>query len=171
MAKPPPPTPRRLFLDDDPARAESFLALHPDAAWVQTVEDCVARLAESWDEIHLDHDLGGETFVDSARDDCGMAVVRWIAAEPREHLHRARFIVHSHNMLAAMEMTQGLRALGFRVETRPFGLEIPEVEFEPAYALPNPWSRALAWFERFRRVSKPEVLAEPAEAETPPRVD
>ena len=49
-----------LFLDDDPERAEIFLADNPEAVWVQTAEECIARLAEAWDEVHLDHDLGGE---------------------------------------------------------------------------------------------------------------
>ena len=67
--------------------------------------ECVARLAEPWDEVHLDHDLGGEVYVDVGRDDCGMEVVRWLAREPRRHLRKARFTVHSHNMAAAFEMT------------------------------------------------------------------
>ena len=117
---------RRLFLDDDPARAAAFLARHPDAAWVETAAECVARLAEPWDEVHLDHDLGGEHFVESARADCGMEVVRWLTAEPRPHLARARFTVHSHNVVAAFEMTIRLMDAGFQVAARPFGLAAPE---------------------------------------------
>lgn len=117
---------RRLFLDDDPARAEVFLARHPDATWVQTVPECLERLAERWGEVHLDHDLGGEHYVDSDRVDCGMEVVRWLTGEPRPHLARARFTVHSHNMVAAYEMVFRLRAAGFRVAARPFGLNLPE---------------------------------------------
>ena len=74
--------PKVLFMDDDPARGASFLAEYPDAVWVQTAEDCIAHLAEPWDEVHLDHDLGGDVFVDFERDDCGMAVVRWPCAQP-----------------------------------------------------------------------------------------
>ena len=139
---------RRLFLDDDPARARAFLAEHPDAAWVQTASACIARLAEDWHEVHLDHDLGGEVYVDSDRQDCGMEVVRWLARIPRRHLRRARFTVHSHNMVAAYEMAVRIRALGFHVEARPFGLETPEVE-APSPA-PGPWSRALALARRLR---------------------
>ena len=117
---------RRLFLDDDPARAAAFLARHPDATWVQTAPECVARLAERWAEVHLDHDLGGEHYVDSDRADCGMEVVRWLTAAPRRHLARARFTVHSHNMVAAYEMVGRLRAAGFRATARPFGLAPPE---------------------------------------------
>src|SRR5262245_42863520 len=78
-----PPRSRLLFLDDDPLRAEVFLKDRPHATWVTNVADCVARLDERWDEVHLDHDLGGKTFVDSDAEDCGMEVIRWLSKEPR----------------------------------------------------------------------------------------
>ena len=117
---------RRLFLDDDPTRAAVFIARHPDAVWVQTAPECVEKLAEPWDEIHLDHDLGGEHYVDSDRDDCGMAVVRWLIAAPRPHLTRARLTVHSHNMVAAYEMSLRLQVAGFHATAKPFGLVPPK---------------------------------------------
>lgn len=112
---------RRLFLDDDPARAEAFLEKFPDANWVQNVTDCIAALAETWDEIHLDHDLAGEWFVDSERQDCGMEVVRWLTTEPRTHLMAAKFVVHSHNSNAAMVMVTQLGLAGYYVVEQPFG--------------------------------------------------
>ncbi len=51
-------SPRLLFLDDAADRASAFLAGHPDAVWVQTVEQCLELLAQRWDEVYLDHDLG-----------------------------------------------------------------------------------------------------------------
>jgi hypothetical protein len=131
---------RRLFLDDDPDRASAFLEAHPDGVWVQTVPECVEKLAEAWDEVHLDHDLGGELFVDVNRDDCGMEVVRWLAREPRRHLRKARFTVHSHNMAAAFEMAYRLQVLGYRVETRPFG-----VPLETGPSDPSGRTARLAW--------------------------
>lgn len=112
---------RVLFLDDDPGRAEIFLAEVPHAVWVSTVEECLARLAEEWDEVHLDHDLGGETFVDCGREDCGMEVVRWLCLSARPHLNPTRFYVHSHNAAAADLMVMQLRVAGYQVEGRPFG--------------------------------------------------
>jgi hypothetical protein len=113
--------PRLLFLDDDPARAEAFLMDNPQAVWVQTVAECIDRLAESWDEIHLDHDLGGQTYVDSAESDCGMEVIRWLCQEPREHLRNVRFFIHTHNMIAGMLMVIQMRQSGYVAEFRPFG--------------------------------------------------
>jgi hypothetical protein len=157
---------RRLFLDDDPARASVFLEANPDAVWVQTVAECVARLAEPWDEVHLDHDLGGEHFVDSSREDCGMEVVRWLAKEPRPNLRRTKFTVHSHNLAAAFEMALRLQGLGHQVETRPFGIEPPEAEPLPATGLALLRERARALLRRLRGL-EPLPQVDPVDADTP----
>ncbi len=118
---------RVLFLDDDRRRADVFLALCPAAVWVETAEDCITRLVESWDEVHLDHDLGGEQFVDVNRDDCGMAVVRWLCAEPRSQLRNTRFFIHSYNIAAASLMVQCLIQASYTAEFRPFGLDLVDL--------------------------------------------
>lgn len=115
------PPVRRLFLDDDPNRAHRFLTQFPDAVWVQTVPECIEKLAESWDEIHLDHDLGGETFVDILREDCGMEVVRWLVREPRPHLNSAKFTIHTWNPDAGILMLWHLESVGYQAVERPFG--------------------------------------------------
>jgi hypothetical protein len=132
-----------LFLDDDPARGASFLVEHPDAVWVGTAEDCIAYLAEPWHEVHLDHDLGGEVFVDCDRDDSGMAVVRWLCAEQRSHLAKTRFVVHSHNLNAACLMVLQLEMMGYEVQGRPFG----EATARPAcsYRLRSLATRMIRW--------------------------
>ena len=162
--------PRRLFLDDDPERASAFLGANPGAAWVQTVPECVEKLAEAWDEIHLDHDLGGERYVDVHREDCGMEVVRWLAKEPRRHLDRARFTVHSHNMMAAFEMAYRIRELGYRVEARPFGIEPPEAEPRPSTGFRALWkdlrARARAWIRTVRGL-EPLPAPGPVDADPP----
>jgi hypothetical protein len=158
---------RRLFLDDDPERAAVFLSKHPDAIWVQTVPECVEKLLEKWDEIHLDHDLGGEAYVDIHREDCGMEIVRWLAREPRRHLRRARFTVHSHNQMAACVMVMQIQSLGFRVEAQPFGVPPPEVELEvdTATGLRRHWNRARALVRRLRGR---DPLAGPGEGDEGP---
>jgi hypothetical protein len=112
--------PRILFLDDDPVRADAFLAAEPRAVWVETAGQCIAQLAESWDEVHLDHDLGGEKLVDFEREDTGMGVVRWLCNAPRPHLARTRFIIHTRNLNAACMMVIHLQMGGFEVTARPF---------------------------------------------------
>ncbi len=140
-----------MFLDDDPDRAAAFLVRHPDAIWVQTVPECLEKLVESWDEVHLDHDLGGEQFVDVNRVDCGMEVVRWLVREPRKHLRRSKFTVHSHNIAAAFEMVMTLQAVGYQVDARPFGVELAETELTPTTRLERLKLGARALFRRLRR--------------------
>jgi len=135
--------PKVLFMDDDPARGASFLAAHPDAVWVGTAEDCIAHLAEPWDEVHLDHDLGGDVFVDYERDDCGMAVVRWLCAQPRAHLEKTRFFVHTHNLNAACLMVLHLEVMGYEVQVRPFGAALAQPV--PPGRLRSLAGRAIRW--------------------------
>lgn len=116
---------RILFLDDSPDRAVAFLAAHPNAMWVQTVEQCIGLLQQPWDEVHLDHDLSGEVLVDHERDDCGMAVVRWLSEQPCPHLRDTRFVIHTHNPNAACMMVLHLQVMGFQVQARPFGVMTP----------------------------------------------
>jgi hypothetical protein len=123
----PEPESRILFLDDDPHRAETFLAWYPMAVWVQTSQECIAHLAHGWHEVHLDHDLGGEIYVDPERSDCGMEVVRWLAAELREPLRETRFVIHSHNVEAARIMVQNLRQTGYEARYRPFAFDLDDV--------------------------------------------
>jgi hypothetical protein len=114
-----------LFLDDDPMRATTFTNTWPESVWVTTAGECIRRLEEPWDEVHLDHDLAGETYVDHDRDDCGMAVVRWLCETPRDHLRVTRFFIHSHNENAACIMALHLKVTGYLVEVRPFGRRSP----------------------------------------------
>jgi hypothetical protein len=135
---------RLLFLDDDPLRAEAFLIENPQAVWVQTVAECLEQLVVSWDEVHLDHDLGGKTYVDVNESDCGMEVIRWLCREPRDHLSEARFFIHTHNSLAGLLMVLQMRSSGYRAEFRPFGMDVAELlpgdENESTLDAERPWS-------------------------------
>ncbi len=129
--------PRILFLDDDPKRAMEFVINNPDAIWVETAADCISALGEPWDEVHLDHDLGGEHFVDHDRDDCGMAVIRWLCDEFRIHLKPTHFVIHTHNPSAALAMMFQLQSMGYNVEERRFGAPQlpPHADRRPAWML------------------------------------
>jgi hypothetical protein len=134
---------RVLFLDDDPSRAAMFQEECPHAVWVQTAAECIEHLANPWDEVHLDHDLGGEHFVDTDRDDCGMEVVRWLCGPPRKHLKSTRFTIHSHNLIAATMMGMHMTVNGFKCDLRPFGVRQeakPEPVVDPAPPLTG-WAR------------------------------
>ncbi len=119
-------TPVYLFLDDDPLRTKRFLSKVPSAHTAETVPGII-KLIEKYDHIHtlfLDHDLGGETFVSSRRDDCGMEVARF--------LHRNKknidlIVVHSMNNPAAEQMAGMLRDAKYDVEVIPFHLLLPRI--------------------------------------------
>lgn len=112
---------RILFLDDDEHRASVFIEEHPTAVWVRSVEECIGLLDQDWNVIHLDHDLGGEQYVDSDRPDCGMEVVRHIISRPYDNLRRTIFIVHTHNPEAGERMRDALLAAGYDATYQPYG--------------------------------------------------
>ena len=98
-----------LFLDDNPNRHAAFRNRFPVATHVHTVDDCWrAILTEAYDAVFLDHDLGGEAYVDSSRADCGMEIVRRVC-NIRTSLGVSLWVVHSHNEVAAKEMEDLLR--------------------------------------------------------------
>jgi hypothetical protein len=113
--------PRILFLDDDPVRCQRFAALYGAARIVMDAPQAIAALhAEAWDIASLDHDLGGEYYVDSTRDDTGMGVVRWMVAHCPAVGH---VIVHSFNDDGATQMVEALRAAGYRTTRVYFGFD------------------------------------------------
>lgn len=109
-----------LFLDDDLRRMKAFRRCNPRAVWVQTARDCIKLLYQPWDIVSLDHDLGGETYVDSQRKDTGMEVVRYILRNRPACLVDTRFVVHSRNQQGATLMAKALSSAGYNCEWEPF---------------------------------------------------
>lgn len=118
-----------LFLDDDPSRAAlMYQRMNSEqqkhTLWVQTAEEAIDVLKnyrERLELVFLDHDLGGRTYVHSAREDCGMEVVRFLEKQaPKDYT--CDFIVHSWNIDAAKKMTSRLNAHGYKAVQTPFGM-------------------------------------------------
>lgn len=93
--------------------------------WAPTVDEAIPIL---WDyrqrleEVSLEHDFGGDTYVHSAREDCGMEVVRWLEhRDPADYAH-VKFIIHTWNEVASPKMVARLRKAGYKVEAMPFGM-------------------------------------------------
>jgi CheY-like chemotaxis protein len=112
-----------LFLDDSENRIEQaikiFTRIEYDITVVRTAEETIKELfGKSWDVVSLDHDLGGQVYVNSNREDCGMEVVRWIK---NNHPDVKKFIIHSWNIPAAREMMFTLRDCGYQANCYPFG--------------------------------------------------
>ena len=113
---------RVLFLDDDHHRIAHFKqmirSIECDLTVVETADECIAALGSgTFDLVLLDHDLGGEIYCDSSREDCGMEVVRWLERNGGEH---GEFIVHTFNEVAGATMYFQLDRMGYRVEQAPF---------------------------------------------------
>jgi hypothetical protein len=107
-----------LFLDDAEIRRLQFLKDHPEAVVVATADQCIERLKQGpWDLVSLDHDLAGEIFVDTSRDDCGMEVVRWMG-QHRPQVQQV--IVHTLNFKAAEKMLELLSLAGYDARHEPW---------------------------------------------------
>jgi hypothetical protein len=121
-----------LFLDGDPNRAAVLhQRMSPDdvhnTIWVRTVEealDILINYREALRYVSLDHDLGGETFVHSGREDCGMEIVRWLEKQPYDLYSHIVFIIHSWNTSAGHKMAARLKVKGYRVLYVPFGMSV-----------------------------------------------
>ena len=123
-----------LFLDDDPKRAalvyQRFKPVdRENVIWCQTAEEAICTLRDYKDKltkVFLDHDLGGEHYVHTAREDCGMEIVRYLERLAKKSelgkLNEAIYRIHTWNSEAGNKMYKRLKALGLRVEYVPFGL-------------------------------------------------
>ena len=114
--------PRILFLDDDPDLARAFLGRHPDAVWVETAGDCITRLAEPWDEVHLDHDLGGEIYVDSSRKTAAWRLSAGFAPSPSRR--PPRYSSCTATMPMRPPRWSSLRRHRYEAVYRPFGIDV-----------------------------------------------
>ncbi len=104
---------RVLFLDDSTERIERAYE-HFDSDDLVVVVSASSAIDEiskgAFDLVMLDHDLGGETWVESGREDCGMEVVRWVV---RNFPKIGCVVVHSWNTVAAPVMVAELMKAGY----------------------------------------------------------
>lgn len=116
-----------LFLDDNEERIKAAKsAFHDDELFVaRTASEAILYISniENLDYVSLDHDLGGEAFVDTGREDCGMEVVRWIIKTRPKF---KRIVVHSWNPPAAKSMVLMLKNAGYETAYAPFAFNISE---------------------------------------------
>ena len=121
-----------IFLDDSTERAAITYQRWPEekrnkTIWCATAEEAINVLREyagQVEEAYLDHDLGGQTYVDSRSENCGMSVVRFIEKLPQEDLGKFKdtaFICHSWNISACLIMKSRLCKLGLNAIHIPFG--------------------------------------------------
>lgn len=117
--------PTILFLDDDSARTKTFVSYFPFAKTAENTKQIISLIeAEAEKErmidyLFLDHDLGGNVYVDSESTDCGMEVVRQIISKDLCKWLKC-VIVHSLNEPAARSMCKALVEQDVLTQRYPF---------------------------------------------------
>lgn len=116
---------KRVFiLEDDPQRQDAFIDVLTGAD-VQICADVVSARAVfrgPYDWILLDHDLGGRVFVDSDEDNTGYQFAKWLAdTHPQDG---ASVVIHSWNVVGAMQMERALQDAAWSVLRVPFGTTV-----------------------------------------------
>lgn len=125
-----------LFLDDEPQRAvlaynRMSVEDRNNTIWCRTAEEAMLTIWDYRDvlkKVSLDHDLGGQEYMNTKREDCGMAIVRFLEKkahkEPEEFkkLEDTLFVIHSWNNHAAPIMQDRLSKIGLNTVWIPFGL-------------------------------------------------
>jgi len=99
-----------FLLEDDPKRIKWFKATFINVDHADNPIDGLKMLEENSDYgmIFLDHDLGGEQYVDSADPTTGMQLAKWMA-EKSLHLDTP-IIIHSLNYGGAVNMESVLKS-------------------------------------------------------------
>lgn len=123
-----------IFLDDDPHRAAlAYQRMKPEdrekTIWCATVEEAIVTLLDYRDnltDISFGHDFCGEKYVHTAREDCGMQIVRYLEKLAKKNeLYRLKdtnWKIHTWNVDAGNLMYKRLKKIGLKVKYIPFGL-------------------------------------------------
>ncbi len=128
-----------LILEDSKNRIQTFkdsLEERHELVITENAQEAIEILkgCDKFDYIFLDHDLGGEIFVDPHREDSGSAVVRYLQtmssyqggrSETVFRLWRhgqSRMIVHSMNIIQAINMENDLKDSGYQTYRIPFNV-------------------------------------------------
>jgi hypothetical protein len=98
--------------------------------WCKTVLEAQTTLWNYRGEltrVHLEHDLGEHPYMNTASEESGMEIVRYLEriekhSYPEFAEIRASFVVHTWNEHAGPIMVERLRNIGLGVLYKPFGM-------------------------------------------------
>jgi hypothetical protein len=109
-----------IFLDDSEARQRTMKSVLPCIVQTYTADETIEAIKSSdkIDYLFLDHDLGGQVYVDSSEHNTGMTVAKWIV-EHEEEIDIGYVILHSFNPAGAKNMAQELEGV-FNFGISPF---------------------------------------------------
>jgi CheY-like chemotaxis protein len=117
------PTRARVFvLEDDPQRIRLFreALFHADATFAESCAEAIQKFKPPYAVMSLDHDLGGQVFVNSTEENTGAGFCRWLPETDVEAWYPV-VVVHSYNPDGASTMMRTLRDKGYRAIQQPFG--------------------------------------------------
>lgn len=104
---------RVLVLEDNPERLDFFRHFFPGCVTATSYPEAVSALAgPRFDEIWLDHDIGGT--------ENGADVAFWMATKLPRANWPDRVVVHSWSVPGSLAITQTLRRIGMPVEQRKY---------------------------------------------------
>ena len=123
-----------LFLDDDEERHIAFkkkleraghnvnqMINDGELHFVWDAPSCINKFKENkYDEVHLDHDLGMQFYVDVNLENTGSAVCRFIAQELAPEHYPKKAIIHSWNHYGALNMQSLLQSVKIPVVLQRF---------------------------------------------------
>jgi len=120
---------RVFILEDDLYRVNLFrkkLAAKHTLTITDNVFEAKKLLAENdFDVLFLDHDLGGEIFVDSSAENTGYQLAKWLEEQKK---HYDQIIIHSCNPVGADMMAVRLDSCTENLSRVPFPLLINYLE-------------------------------------------
>ena len=100
--------------------------------WAKTYLECQTTIWNYRTEltkVHLEHDLGEHSYMNTASEESGMEIVRYLERLEKhsypefEPLKKIEWIVHTWNEHAAPIMVERMTKIGLNVEWVPFGTE------------------------------------------------
>lgn len=120
-----------VVLEDDKTRIKhfkkrfnkKFKKYKVDLQVFDNAKDCKIYLNETIKRVNLlflDHDLGGEVFVDSSKENTGSEVVRFLTARQNMMPRTIGYVMlHTLNNVEAPKMYSNLKSAGFNVFLTP----------------------------------------------------
>lgn len=112
---------RIFILEDDRQRILLFreASAELDVTYAESCAEAQERYHPPYDVMFLDHDLGGQIFVNSDDDNTGSAFSRWLPADDAKY--HPTIIIHSYNPDGTEYMRQTLVDKGYTAHKIPFG--------------------------------------------------
>jgi CheY-like chemotaxis protein len=112
-----------LLLEDDPNRVEQFQQrvkelnernnIKFELVHVETAKDCIDKLeTDKFKLVLLDHDLGGEVYVDTDNTNTGSEVARWMNKNP-DKIKGVSIITHTFNPAGAKNIVALVPQCGY----------------------------------------------------------